>query len=247
MSNEYINITEENLYNEHLCCIIRTKTFNPGIDLKRKWLKERIKEGHVFRKLNVKGVVFIEYAPLEKAWVPIVGDNYYYIYCLWTTDEYRGKGYGKELLDYCINDAKANSKSGICMLGAKKQKAWLSSQEFFIHQGFKVCDETPNDYCLFALSFDGTYPRFTDKSKSLEIANKNTIIYYDAQCPYVYQVIQDIKNKFQNEPKLELIEVNSLEMAKGLPCVFNNYAVFSNGKFVTVNVTLADKIVKLLK
>ena len=32
----------------------------------------------MFRKLDAKGCAFIEYAPLEKAWVPIEGENYYY-------------------------------------------------------------------------------------------------------------------------------------------------------------------------
>ena len=50
--------------NEHLCCIIRSKKAHPGVEAKRKWLSERLKEGHVFRKLNEKATVFIEYAPL---------------------------------------------------------------------------------------------------------------------------------------------------------------------------------------
>ena len=106
MSTDFINITEDNLYDEHLCCIIRTRKFHPGIDAKRKWLADRLKEGHVFRKLNERATVFIEYAPLEVSWVPIVGDNYYYIYCLWVLGEYKGKGYGRELMEYCLNDAK---------------------------------------------------------------------------------------------------------------------------------------------
>lgn len=67
---DFINLTAENLSSEHLCCIIRSKKPHPGVEAKRKWLAERLKEGHVFRKLNVKGCVFIEYAPLETAWVP---------------------------------------------------------------------------------------------------------------------------------------------------------------------------------
>lgn len=77
MDSNFINLTSENVMNEHLCCIIRTKKIHPGIEEKRKWICERLKEGHIFRKLNEKATVFIEYAPLEKAWVPIVGDNYY--------------------------------------------------------------------------------------------------------------------------------------------------------------------------
>lgn len=62
----------------------------------------RLEEGHVFRKLDAKGIAFIEYAPLETAWVPVLGDNYLYIYCLWTAGELRGKGYGRQLMEYCI-------------------------------------------------------------------------------------------------------------------------------------------------
>ena len=77
MDAEFINITTENLAQEHLCCIIRSKKPHPGIDAKRQWLSDRLKEGHVFRKLNAaKATVFIEYAPLETAWVPIIGDNF---------------------------------------------------------------------------------------------------------------------------------------------------------------------------
>lgn len=39
-------------------------------------------EGYVFRKLDVKGCVFIEYAPLETAWMPVVREDYYYILSL---------------------------------------------------------------------------------------------------------------------------------------------------------------------
>ena len=76
---EFINLTKENIDSELLCCIIRSKKPHPGVEAKRRWLKERIGEGHIFRKLNQKGCCFIEYAPLETAWVPVTGDNFYYI------------------------------------------------------------------------------------------------------------------------------------------------------------------------
>ena len=96
---EYINLTEENLANEHLCCIIRSRKPHAGVEAKRLWLAARLKEGHVFRKLNAKATVFIEYAPLETAWVPVLGDNYLYIYCLWVLGAYKGKGYGRALME----------------------------------------------------------------------------------------------------------------------------------------------------
>ena len=72
MAEQYIDLTPQNLAEEHLCCIIRAKP-NPGIAAKCTWLSARLVEGHVFRKLDVKDCVFIEYAPLETAWVPVVG------------------------------------------------------------------------------------------------------------------------------------------------------------------------------
>ena len=77
--NKYTNITLENIDNEHICCAISDKKHIDGVQEKKQWLKDRIKEGHVFRKLNAQGKIFIEYAPLEKAWTPISGNNYIYI------------------------------------------------------------------------------------------------------------------------------------------------------------------------
>ena len=117
MDAGFINLTPENLDGEHLCCIIRSKKAHPGVEAKRQWLADRLKEGHIFRKLNAKATVFIEYAPLETAWTPVLGDSYYYIYCLWVCGESKGKGYGRALMEYCLADARAKGKSGVCMLG----------------------------------------------------------------------------------------------------------------------------------
>ena len=106
MCAQFLSLTPENLADEHLCCIIRSKKAHPGVEAKRQWLAQRLPEGHVFRKLDEKATVFIEYAPLETAWVPILGDNYLYIYCLWVTGESKGKGYGRELMEYCLDDAR---------------------------------------------------------------------------------------------------------------------------------------------
>ncbi|NCB32009.1 MAG: N-acetyltransferase, partial [Clostridia bacterium] len=184
MDADFVNLTVENLASEHLCCIIRSKKPHPGVEDKRLWLTERLKEGHVFRKLQVKAPVFIEYAPLETAWVPIVGDNYLYLYCLWVSSEYKGKGYGKALMEYCLADAKERGKSGVCMLGAQKQKAWLSDQSFAQKYGFQVVDATENGYSLLALPFDEKLPRFAPNAKKGEIESKALTLYYDMQCPY---------------------------------------------------------------
>lgn len=231
-----------------MCYIIRSKKLHPGVEAKRAWLRERLNEGHVFRKLDIKGVVFIEYAPLETAWVPVKGDNFFYIYCLWVNGVFKGKGYGRQLMKYCLVDARAKGKSGVCMLGAEKQKAWLSDQAFAEKYGFETVDTTPDGYRLLALSFDGTKPRFAENAKRLEIEHQELIIYYSSQCPYIHQSVELVRKTCEElETPCNLISVDTLEKTKTLPRVFNNWAVFYRGKFVTVNLLDATALKRLLK
>lgn len=216
MEPEFVNLTPENLADEHLSCLIRVKKPHPGVEAKRRWLADRLREGHVFRKLQVKDPVFIEYAPLETAWVPIAGDNYLYVYCLWVLGASKGKGYGRALMEHCLADAREQGKSGVCMLGSKKQKSWLSDQSFAKKFGFEAVDATDDGYELLALSFDGTVPAFAPRAKAQRIERDELTIYYDFQCPYVPGHIAAVQRYCEeNDVPLTLIQVDSLQTGEG--------------------------------
>ena len=89
---ELIQITEENLEREHICCAISNNK-DCQVKSKKAWLAERLAEGLVFLKGNVRGKCFIEYIPAEYAWAPIDADGYYYIDCLWVSGQFKGQGY----------------------------------------------------------------------------------------------------------------------------------------------------------
>lgn len=92
---------------------------------------------------------------------------------------------------------------------------------------------------MLALSFDGTAPKFAQTAKSQKIKSKELTIYYDMQCPYVSQNIEMIKQYCEmNDVPVSLIQVDTLQKAKELPCVFNNWGVFYKGNFETVNLLL---------
>lgn len=129
--NEYVNITLDNIDNEHLCCAIGDPKHQKGVDNKKEWIRNKLSEGHVFRKLNVRGKIFIEYEPIETSWVPVNGKNYEYIYCLWVAGSFKGKGIARELLEYAIKDSKEKGMSGICTLTSKKKKPFLGEKKFF--------------------------------------------------------------------------------------------------------------------
>lgn len=241
-------MTIDNLKSEHLCCAIADKKHQRGVEVKKAWLKGRITEGHIFRKLDAKGKVFIEYAPLETAWVPVLGENFIYIYCLWVSGSFKGKGYGKELLEHCIHDARAHGKSGVCILSSKKKKPFLSDSSFMKSFGFKTVDTICDEYILMALSFDGTLPRFADSVKKMSIDTQDLTIYYSMQCPYIPDCVEQIRVYCEaNNMPFSLIAVDTLEKAKLLPCIFNNWAVFYKGKFETVHLLNEGYLKKLME
>lgn len=83
---------------------------------------------------------------------------------------------------------------------------------------------------------------FTQKAKDSKIEDKNLTIYYDMQCPYVHQNIEIVKQYCEEKGvPVSLVQVDTLEKVKELPCVFNNWGVFYKGEFETVNLLLDVK------
>ena len=64
---ELVRLTHENLEREHICCAISNNK-DIQVSSKKAWLAERLDEGLVFLKGNVRGKCFIEYIPAEYAW-----------------------------------------------------------------------------------------------------------------------------------------------------------------------------------
>ena len=74
---EFITLTNENLEQEHICCAIGDKKHQAGVESKKEWIKSKLHDGHVFRKLDARGKIFIEYEPIETAWVPIIPNMHF--------------------------------------------------------------------------------------------------------------------------------------------------------------------------
>ncbi len=246
--NEYINLDFDNIDTEHICCAIGDPKHQKGVDKKKEWIKNKIKDGHVFRKLNARGKTFIEYEPIETAWVPINGNNYLYIYCLWVAGSFKGQGIAKDLLTYAINDAKQKKMNGICTLVSKKKKPFLGEKSFFEHFGFKIVDSI-SEYELLALSFNNNPPpKFCDNARKMKIDSQDFTIYYSNECPYVEYEVKELTEYTQNKGiTLNFIKIDSLEKAKAAPCVFNNWANFYKGNFISNTILNANALEKLLK
>lgn len=121
-------------------------------------------------------------------------------------------------MEDCIADAKAQGRSGVCMLGARRQEAWLTDQRFVERFGFQPVDETEDGYTLLALRFDGAVPRFTESARRQRVDWDKLAIYYDDQCPFIAQRVERIRAHCleQNIPA-RIVRVEALEQAKALP------------------------------
>lgn len=245
--NEYVNMTLENIEKEHICCAIGDKKHAVGVERKKEWIKSKLNEGHVFRKLNARGKIFIEYEPIETAWAPVAGEGYEYIYCLWVAGSFKGQGIAGELLEYAINDSKAKGMNGICTLTSKKKKPFIGEKKFFEHYGFRTVDSI-GDYELSALQFNERQtPKFSDSARKMRIDSPEFTVFYSPECPYAeYEVKELSEYAGENNVPVSFVKIDSLEKAKNAPCVFNNWANFYRGEFVSNTILNANSFKKLL-
>lgn len=102
----FITLDKTNIDKEHICCAISDKKCSDGYQLKKDWLKKEFDNGYIFRRIDTRAKVFIEYGPSEKGWAPVSAPNYLLINCFWVSGQYKGKGYAKKLLQFAIDDAK---------------------------------------------------------------------------------------------------------------------------------------------
>ena len=87
----YITIDQSNIDKEHICCAISDKKCAASYELKKEWIKNEFKNGFVFRRINERAKVFIEYGPAEKAWIPVTASNYFMIGCFGSQESTRAK------------------------------------------------------------------------------------------------------------------------------------------------------------
>ena len=100
-----------------------------------------------------------------------------------------------------------------------------------------------------ALSFDNKEtPKFSDSARKMEIDTKDFTIYYSNECPYVEYEVKELSDYAKDQGiKLNFVKIDSLEKAKNAPCVFNNWANFYQGKFISNTILNANALEKLIK
>ncbi len=247
---ELIRITKENLAQEHICCAISHES-DPQVSSKKAWLRDRLDDGLVFLKGDVRGKCFIEYLPAEMAWAPIRADGYMYIDCLWVSGQFKGRGYSSFLLDECIRDSRAKGKKGLVILSSPKKLGFLADPKYLKYKGFEVVDAAPPYFELLTLAFeaDAEKPSFCPQVKQAEYAEMPAgfTLYYTSQCPFTAKYVPLLEQtaKMRNVP-FQAIHIETAKQAQSAPSPFTTFSLFYNGIFLTHEIQSEKKFEKIM-
>lgn len=216
---EFVKLTHENIDQEHICCAISS---NKDIQVmsKKNWLNDRLDEGLVFLKGNVRGKCFIEYIPAEYAWIPIEAKGYMYIDCLWVSGKFKGQGYSNLLLDACIKDSKENGKKGLVVLSSKKKMGFLSDSKYMGYKGFQTADIAEPYFELMYLPFEkgAELPHFRYTVHEHEAMPKGFVLYYTNQCPFTAKYVPILENMAKTRNVVfQSVHVQTREDAQNAP------------------------------
>lgn len=245
-----ISLHKDNIDKEHICCALDSKSSNIGVKSKKDWLTCRFDEGLRFKKLDARGKVFIEYIPAEHAWIPVIADGYWIINCHWVSGSYKGKGYGKALLEECESDAKKHGAKGIALVVGKKKKPFLSDKSFFEKYGYEVCDSAPPYFELIAKRFDknAQLPQFkTCAKEGMPNGIKGIDIFYTAQCPFTVPYIDLLTPVILvADIPVRTHHIQTREEAQNHFCPVTTYCIFIDGKYYTNEILTPAKLEKLI-
>ncbi len=246
---ELIDITPDNIDREHICCAISDKKGETCVSSKKMWMTERFKDGLVFKRLDARGKVFIEYIPAEKAWYPIDAEGYMHIDCLWVSGQFQKQGWANRLLEACVADAKAKGRLGLTAISSPKKMTFLSDPNYLKHKGFAIADSAAPYFDLLYLPFEKSalVPQFKECAKQGKIDEKGMVLYYTNQCPHTDKyapLIQGIAE--QRGTAITLHKIETAEQAQNAPSPFTTYSFFYNGDFVTNEIFGEKKFSKFL-
>jgi ribosomal protein S18 acetylase RimI-like enzyme len=170
----------------------KSKPKAEGYRLKLEWLRARFAEGlriHILYQ-GRRSVGFIETMPGETAWRAVQAPGYTVVHCLWVVGQGKGQGYGTQLLNTCVEEARAAGRCGVAMVASSG--VWLAKNKLFLRNGFEVVDQAPPSFELLVKRFDGApLPAFpTDWAERQRSYGSGLTVVHSGQCPYIPDAIR---------------------------------------------------------
>jgi GNAT superfamily N-acetyltransferase len=249
----YLKLSADTIEAEHICCAFSDKKCAASYQQKKRWLTTQFDTGYVFRRLDERAKVFIEYGPAEAAWVPVTAPDYLMLGCFWVSGKYKGQGHGKALLQSAIDDARGQGKRGLVTVVGAKKMHFMSDTKWLLRQGFTECDRTSSGFSLVSLDFEASdvRPVFNDAVRDgRPPVDDGLVAYYSNRCPYAeYHVTESLAETAEKRGlPLTVIKLETREQAQACPSPATIFSLFLNGEFVTTDISACmdsrfDKVV----
>jgi GNAT superfamily N-acetyltransferase len=247
MNEQIITLTEENLGEYRAFCGLSGR-YLKGHHKKNEWLKARFREGLRYKIYQVDGknAGFIEYVPGEYAWRGVDANGYLFIHCFWVLGRHKKHGYGRQLLDICLQDAQ--TYHGVAVVASKTH--WLPTPKIFLKNGFELVDQAPPSFDLLVKRFspNAPMPRFNQNWRGDYKFSRSLTFIKSDQCPYMY-VMDDGLLQIGDELNIpvNIVRLETAQEAQSSPCVYGVMGLFYNGELLTYHPMGKEKILELLK
>ena len=248
-TEKIVSLNRENIQEEHICCAIADKKCAAGYGAKKDLMAAAFGQGYRFNKLNVRGKVFLDYAPQESSWYPIEAENYLVLGCFWVSGKYKGKGWARELLQGCINEAKSLGKAGLVSLVGKTKKPFLSDKKMLEHFDFKKCDEAAPYFELVYLPLqeETQPPHFLPNVKQPLVNPEGLEFFYSSWCPFTLYYLEEMREyALEKGIPFSAVYFQSREEARRGPSPFPVWSVYYKGVFLTHEILTKSRLEKLL-
>lgn len=241
----YLTLTPETIPDSHICCAISDKKCAESYAAKKNWLSEQYAHGYRFRRLDVRGKVFIEYGPAEAAWMPVEAPGWLMLGCFWVSGRYKKQGHGKALLDAALEEARKLGCAGLVSVAGKRKMHFQSDGKWFRRQGFREVDALDSGFRLLALEANGAGeaapPRFGPSARAgLGPDAKGVTVYYSNRCPYSEFHVRATLPETCRKRGLPLTvrKLDSLAEARLAPSPATIFSMFLDGAFITTDLSV---------
>lgn len=236
----YIDLHEGNLQEEHICCGFSDKKCAEGYAMKKSWLAGQFDQGYVFRRLDERAKVFIEYGPAETAWMPVSAPGYLMLGCFWVSGSYKSKGHGRALLESVISDARTQGKLGLAAVVGSKKYHFMSETKWLLAHGFVERDTTKAGFSMLTLDVDGKSGEacFTAPAKTGTCPESTGLtVYYSNRCPFCEYYVRETFTETAAKHGLPLTihKIDTLEKARSAPTPATIFSLFRDGRYITTD------------
>jgi L-amino acid N-acyltransferase YncA len=249
LNMKIISVDENNIDNYEPTCFLNPK--HKGYQIKKEWLIKRFSEGLTIKLLYLEGekkpVGFIEYVPGEYAWRAVDAAGYMFIHCIWISkNKYKEMGYGSQLIDEAIKDAKNGGMNGVAVVTS--EGPFMAGKDVFEKNGFKSVASVKPSYELMIKQFNnGPVPKVNDWKSQLS-KYKGLNVLYSKQCPWVIRFIDEVVEIIKKEKlKIKITELKTSKDAQKAPSFYAIFSFINDGELLVDHYISTTRFKNIIK